>query len=92
VSTPPRPAPTGSTSSTLDFGRCAGWSLEALAREDPDYLEWLARAPGGRQYRTEIYTLMAARESAAQRAASRTSPRRTSGWRLPWRARAWAER
>ena len=89
VYVPPRGgAATGSTSSTIDFGRYAGWTLSALARENPDYVEWLARAPVGRQYRPEIYTLMAARESAAQRAASRTSPRRTSGWRLPWRARA----
>jgi len=49
---PPGSVRQSGTSSTLDFGRYAGWTLESLAREDPDYLEWLARAPGGRQYRT----------------------------------------
>ena len=82
----------GATGSTLDFGRYAGRTLEALAREDPDYLEWLARAPGGRQYRTEITACLAARTSAASRAAPGSAPRRSAGWRPPWRARAWAER
>ena len=42
---PPGSVRQSGTSSTLDFGRYAGWTLESLAREDPDYLEWLARAP-----------------------------------------------
>jgi curved DNA-binding protein CbpA len=86
---PPRKgAPGGSESSTMDFGRYVGWPLEALAREDPDYLEWLARMPIGRKYRTEIHGLLGAQASAATRAAARPSPRQASGWRLPWQARA----
>lgn len=86
---PPRSgATTGVCSSTLDFGRYAGWTLEALAHEDPDYLEWLARSPGGRQYRTEISALFSARASVATREVARTSPRRAPGWRLPWQPRA----
>ena len=97
VATPPRGAPAArTTSSTIDFGRYAGSTLDAIAREDPDYLEWLARAPGGRRYRTEIYALLAARESAAKGLAaqaarrSQTSPQQGRGlpWSAPWRARA----
>ncbi len=88
----PRPGTAPSTGTTLDFGRYAGWTLAALAREDPDYLEWLARAPGGRQYRTEIYALLAGRPSAVRGDAPRTPPRRSAGWHLPWQSRAWAER
>jgi len=89
VYAPPRGgAAAGSAGSTLDFGRYAGWTLEALAREDPDYLEWLARAPIGRQYRSEIDTLASTRGSVATRAAAKTSQRRTPGWRRPWQARA----
>ncbi len=93
VHAPPRGGTaSGSTGTRLDFGRYAGWTLDALAREDPDYLEWLARAPGGRQYRTEITACLAARTSAASRTAPGSAPRRSAGWRLPWQARAWAER
>jgi curved DNA-binding protein CbpA len=41
-------------SSVLDFGRYAGWSLKALARQDPDYLRWLMRHSSGIRYRGEI--------------------------------------
>jgi curved DNA-binding protein CbpA len=44
--------------SVLDFGRYAGWSLRQLAAHDPDYLEWLLRAPGGRQYHAEITAIL----------------------------------
>ncbi len=44
--------------SVLDFGRYAGWSLRRLAAHDPNYLEWLLRAPGGRQYHAEITALL----------------------------------
>jgi curved DNA-binding protein CbpA len=77
----------GSHGSVLDFGRYAGWTLEALVREDPDYLEWLARAPGGRQYRTEIYALLSRRSPNVPRA-TRTTPPAGAGWHMPWRARA----
>jgi len=52
-----RPPGNGS-GSVLDFGRYAGWSLGELARHDPDFLEWLARSPGGRRYRGEIERLL----------------------------------
>ena len=40
--------------SVLDFGRYAGWSIGQIVREDPDFLEWLARTPIGRRYEAEI--------------------------------------
>ena len=40
--------------SVLNFGRYAGWSLGEIARQDLEYIEWLDRAPIGRQYREEI--------------------------------------
>ena len=54
-----RPSTTRSVQvSVLDFGRYAGWTLRQLAARDPDYLEWLLRSPGGRQYRAEITALL----------------------------------
>jgi curved DNA-binding protein CbpA len=48
-------APPGRPSgSVLNFGRYAGWSLGEIARQDLEYIEWLDRAPIGRQYREEI--------------------------------------
>ena len=38
----------------IDFGRYAGWSITDLAREDPDYLRWLARHSSGIRYRSRI--------------------------------------
>lgn len=43
-----------STGTILEYGRYAGWSIPEVAQTDPDFLEWLARAPSGRQYRAEI--------------------------------------
>lgn len=51
------PVLTGSAR-VLDFGRYAGWSLRQVAMRDRDYLEWLRRAPGGRQYRAEIAAIL----------------------------------
>ena len=54
--------PSGPPSGTvLDFGRYAGWSFGQLARHDPDFLEWLARAPIGRSFRAEIEALLSSR-------------------------------
>ena len=39
---------------TLDFGRYEGWTIEQLAREDPDYLKWLSRHSSGIRYRRQI--------------------------------------
>ena len=77
-STPP-PAPTGPISAaaarrgvdprgrTLAFGRYADWTISELAAHDPDYLEWLARAPAGLTFRKEIYTELARRPAAVLR-------------------------
>lgn len=48
---PPPGRPSGSV---LNFGRYAGWSLGEIGRRDLEYVEWLDRAPIGRQYRDEI--------------------------------------
>jgi len=60
---PPPGRPSGSV---LNFGRYAGWSLGEVARQDIEYIEWLDRAPIGRQYRDEIDQLL-------RRASRRTS-------------------
>jgi curved DNA-binding protein CbpA len=85
-STPP-PTPTGPLAAaaarrgvdprgrTLGFGRYAGWTVKELAAHDPDYLEWLARAPAGLTFRQEIYTELARRPAAyAGRTATATRP------------------
>jgi curved DNA-binding protein CbpA len=64
---PAAPAPGGTPmlrSTVLDFGRYQGWSLEQVARHDPDFLEWLARMPIGRPFRGEIATVLAAVRAA----------------------------
>jgi curved DNA-binding protein CbpA len=48
---PPPGRPSGTV---LNFGRYAGWSLGEVARSDMEYVEWLDRAPIGRNYRQEI--------------------------------------
>jgi curved DNA-binding protein CbpA len=58
-------------SSILDFGRYQGWSVEQVARQDPDFLEWLARMPIGRPHRAEIETVLAATRAAKSRATPR---------------------
>ncbi len=54
-----RPPVTGDTA--LDFGRYAGWSIDALAVHDPDYLEWLIRMPIGRPLRAAVEASLATR-------------------------------
>jgi curved DNA-binding protein CbpA len=70
---PPPGRPSGTV---LTFGRYAGWSMGEIARTDLEYLEWLDRAPIGRNYRDEIDQLLrasgrrrtaTAKESGAQR-------------------------
>lgn len=56
----PVPAPT-SGPRVLDFGRYAGWTLRQVALRDRDYLEWLRRTPGGRQYQVEIASILTPR-------------------------------
>jgi curved DNA-binding protein CbpA len=48
---PPPGRPSGTV---LNFGRYAGWSLGEVARHDLEYIEWLDRAPIGRNYRAEL--------------------------------------
>jgi curved DNA-binding protein CbpA len=63
-------APTPTMRSTiLDFGRYQGWSLQQVACTDPDFLEWLARMPIGRPYRTEIEAVLAVTRATANPAA-----------------------
>ena len=72
VAPPPRPAgplaamaarraPESGDRKTLGFGRYGDWTIAEIAAHDPDYLEWLARAPVGMSYRQEIYTQLARR-------------------------------
>jgi curved DNA-binding protein CbpA len=48
----------------VDFGRYRGWALEEIARQDPEYLEWLKRHSSGPRYRHEIDRVLAQRGSA----------------------------
>ncbi len=52
---PPPGRPSGSV---LNFGRFSGWSLGEISRTDIEYLEWLDRAPIGRQYQAELDQLL----------------------------------
>lgn len=56
---PDRPAANHGSGTVLDFGRYAGWSFSEIARQDPDFLRWLARMPIGRPYAAEIERLLA---------------------------------
>ena len=53
-----KPRGGGTRETVLDFGRYAGWTIHAVAVEDPYYLEWLMRSQAGRMYRAEIVTLL----------------------------------
>jgi curved DNA-binding protein CbpA len=44
---------------TLDFGRYAGWSIDQLARHDPEYLRWLSRHSSGIRFRKRIEAALA---------------------------------
>jgi curved DNA-binding protein CbpA len=63
---PPPGRPSGTV---LNFGRYAGWSLGEIARNDLEYIEWLDRAPIGRNYRQELDELL--RASGRRRTAER---------------------
>ena len=52
---PPPGRPSGTV---LNFGRYAGWSLGEVARHDIEYIEWLDRAPIGRNYRPELDAIL----------------------------------
>jgi curved DNA-binding protein CbpA len=59
---PPRGKADSST--VLDFGRYAGWSLEQLVESDPDYLRWLMRTPIGRRLSAEVGALLEVRAAS----------------------------
>lgn len=44
---------------TIDFGRYAGWSIDQLARHDPEYLRWLSRHSSGIRFRRRIEAALA---------------------------------
>ncbi len=50
--------PGNPSGSVVTFGRYTGWSLGEISRSDLEYLEWLDRAPIGRQYRDEIDAIL----------------------------------
>ena len=52
---PPTPMAKGRP---LTFGRYRGWTLNQVDRVDHDYVEWLARATMGRNYKTELDELL----------------------------------
>ena len=66
---PPEPATGGplaarmmtGSGTVLDFGRYEGWTIDQLARQDPDYLLWLERTSIGRPLQAEIETALANR-------------------------------
>ena len=66
---PPPGRPSGTV---INFGRYAGWSLGEIARYDLEYVEWLDRAPIGRNYRQEIDDILRStgRRRTAEREAS----------------------
>ena len=52
------PPPGPASGSVITFGRYRGWSLGEIARYDISFLEWLERAPVGRQYQREIDAIL----------------------------------
>ena len=62
----PRSRESGLGSNVVDFGRYAGWTLEELNRQDPEYLRFLSRLSSGIRYRRRIEQLMARRAEAAE--------------------------
>ena len=77
VVTPYEPRPKAASApdsarNVLDFGRYEGWTIERLAREDPDYLRWLVRHSSGIRYRSQI-------EAALQQTDAPTASERIRG-------------
>jgi curved DNA-binding protein CbpA len=52
------------SSTKLESGRYAGWTLKDLAGHDPDYLKWLARHSSGLRYRKEISLILGSKAVA----------------------------
>jgi curved DNA-binding protein CbpA len=51
------------TSSRIEFGRYAGWTISRLVDHDPEFLQWLARTPAGRRMASEIDAALARRKT-----------------------------
>jgi hypothetical protein len=49
------------TGTVLDFGRYEGWTIDQLAKHDPEYLLWLERTSIGRPLQAEIQAVLADR-------------------------------
>lgn len=58
---PPYPRPSGTT---IAYGRYRGWALNQVDSYDPNYIEWLQRAPAGRMYAAEIGAILRGRVPA----------------------------
>jgi curved DNA-binding protein CbpA len=71
----PRPWTTQRSGTVLDFGRYAGWSFPEIARQDPDFLRWLARMPIGRPYAAEIERTLAMHRPPEQPSAPQVKPK-----------------
>ena len=74
------------STSALDFGRYAGWSLGQLVDKDPDYLEWMVRTSIGRRFSEEVKDILAQR--AATRSAVEIGHRERSSPGRQWFGRA----
>jgi curved DNA-binding protein CbpA len=48
----------------MSFGRYQGWTLQQIARQDPEYLEWLRRHSSGIAYRRQIDEILATKRAA----------------------------
>jgi curved DNA-binding protein CbpA len=66
----------GASSMTVTFGRYEGWTLQQIARQDPEYLEWLRRHSSGIGYRRQIDEILDAKRTAAAAIAAPASRRR----------------
>lgn len=67
------------SSSVLDFGRYAGWSLAQLVKSDPDYLLWLVRTSIGRRLTAEVKSLLEVRDAPLSAVGVGPSGSRTGG-------------
>lgn len=69
-SPPPRTRPESAAPDVIDFGRYAGWKLDQLAKQDPEYLQWLSRHRSGIRFRPRIQELLEKQRAASAAAAA----------------------
>lgn len=60
--------PRRGASPTMDFGRYAGWTIDQIAGENPDYLRWLSRHSAGVRFHDAIVRVLGADLEIGQRA------------------------